>query len=147
MITAERFWVKVAKSNGCWEWTGATHKGYGWFNRGDKSMLAHRYSWELWAGALPTDLCVCHHCDNRLCVRPDHLFLGTRADNNEDMWRKGRTARGERVKGAKLTEEQVTEIRSLYRAGDYSQRQLGEMYGVTQTNVQAIVSGRSWGGA
>jgi hypothetical protein len=89
---APRFWAKVRKGDGCWEWQGATRHGYGtvWVAEAGGMRLAHRIAWELTNGPIPDGLLACHHCDNRVCVRPDHLFLGTYADNAQDMSRKGR---------------------------------------------------------
>jgi len=88
-----RFEAKIDKTGECWTWTAHQNStGYGRFYdtaRG-RLVLAHRLSWELHRGPVPKGLCVCHHCDNRLCVRPDHLFLGTYSDNMKDMMRKGR---------------------------------------------------------
>ena len=91
----DRFWSKVRKADGdgCWEWMGARVKtGYGQIGRSRTRQLiaTHRLSWELYRGAIPSGLCVCHRCDNPRCVRPDHLFLGTQADNIHDMVAKGR---------------------------------------------------------
>jgi hypothetical protein len=89
----ERFWGKVRKSKDCWEWIGARCRaGYGslGLSRSRKRISAHRFSWELHHGPIPESLFVCHHCDNPRCVRPDHLFLGTRTDNTWDAIRKGR---------------------------------------------------------
>lgn len=94
----DRFWAKVDKSGDCWVWTASVFRerlGYGKFqtgsNRGESRVAyAHRVSWELHFGPIPNGLFVCHHCDNPPCVRPDHLFLGTAADNVRDMDRKGR---------------------------------------------------------
>lgn len=87
----ERFWRRVKKTDGCWEWTGGLlSSGYGACFVGAYSTGAHRVSWELANGPIPDGLWVLHHCDNRPCVRPDHLFLGTVLDNNRDAIAKGR---------------------------------------------------------
>jgi hypothetical protein len=87
-----RFWNKVHKTATCWLWRGHKNKGYGLFAEdGLKARKrVHRFSWELHNGAIPGGLLVCHKCDVRCCVRPDHLFLGTHQDNYDDMVSKGR---------------------------------------------------------
>lgn len=89
-----RFWAKVRLSDGCWEWTASlSSQGYGMLKVGGKhgaAMRAHRLSWLLHHGEIPAGQCVLHHCDNRLCVRPDHLFLGSQLDNIADRDKKGR---------------------------------------------------------
>jgi hypothetical protein len=89
---AERFWVKVEKSDGCWLWTGSRTKGYGYIARDNTGNpgYAHRISWEIRYGPIRGNLCVLHKCDTPLCVRPDHLFLGTKSDNAKDCVSKGR---------------------------------------------------------
>ena len=87
----ERFWNKVDKSGDCWLWTGAkTGRGYGHILINGNSISAHRYSWEIHYGKIPENMCILHRCDNPICIKPEHLFLGTQTDNIADMDRKGR---------------------------------------------------------
>lgn len=93
-----RFWRHVSKGPECWLWTGAPNSaGYGMVGEGpagaDRKILAHRLAWEIHFGPIPEGMFVCHHCDTPLCVRPDHLFLGTHTDNMRDMAAKGRQRR------------------------------------------------------
>jgi hypothetical protein len=90
----ERFWEKVAKSDGCWLWIGGrTSRGYGMFTaRHRRQRGAHRYAWEMVNGPIPDGMVICHRCDNPPCVRVDHLFLGTQKDNIHDMMAKHRGA-------------------------------------------------------
>ena len=87
----ERFWEKVDLNDYCWEWIGYKRRdGYGWFEFNYKPVKAHRFSWEFFNGEIPKNLCVLHRCDNRSCVNPAHLWLGTKAQNNTDRKIKGR---------------------------------------------------------
>lgn len=91
---ADRFWSLVQRSDSCWLWVGRFVKNgyqYGYFDIGEKSMYAHRFSWALHHGLMPPDgMHICHTCDVPQCVRPDHLFLGTARENKWDSIRKGR---------------------------------------------------------
>ena len=95
----QRFWAYVDVSGECWMWTGGKHHfGYGIFHTTARSsVLTHRFAWEFENGPIPDGMYVLHHCDNPPCVRPDHLWLGTREENNRDRDLKGRSYRGRRL--------------------------------------------------
>lgn len=141
----ERFWAKVRKSDACWEWQGSVSAGtgYGCFYDG-KAFSTHRYSWEIHNGAIPRGLCVLHRCDNRICVRPDHLWLGTKRDNSQDMAAKGRHLgpgfQGEDHGEAKLTELQARAI----KASDEPGVALAALYGVSPSLISLIRRGKAW---
>lgn len=144
----ERFWSKVARGQGpddCWEWTACVVRGYGQFHAGNGRgmVMAHRFSYEMSSGPIPTGLLVCHHCDNRICVRPSHLFLGTHKDNYEDARRKDRHSAGERNGFSKLTERDVDEIHRLLGLG-LAKAEIGRRFGVTGTAIYWIEKGRNW---
>src|SRR3954467_8753663 len=118
--TIARFWAKVAKSEECWLWQGANTGGtdpHGSFNTGIEN-LAHRFSWLLHFGPIPKGLKVLHTCDRPLCVRPDHLFLGTQRDNMQDCAKKGRIYSASTRKN-KLSDDDVREIRRRWDNGDH----------------------------
>lgn len=154
----ERFWSKVHKSEGCWEWQGGLNTyGYGrFFPSGTrKECYAHRYSYFLAHGALPA-LSVLHSCDNPKCVNPAHLSEGTQAENMRDAAKKGRIYRrtfvdtsgapiyiGERHSQAKLTAANVIEIRQRSAAGE-STRSLAKSYQVKRSAIWLIVKRRNW---
>jgi hypothetical protein len=139
----KRFWEKVKISDGCWIWTGLKHpKGYGRFCVSSRSMLAHRYSFQL--HNQPTNLCVCHTCDNRPCVNPDHLFEGTYADNNRDRLEKGGYAKGEEMPNAKLDDAKVIEIRRLYVPGKYGLRRISERFGISERVIGRVIRRELW---
>lgn len=142
-----RFWAKVDRrgSDECWEWTaGKDGDGYGWMRSGGRATSVHRASWEIHRGPIPEGLSVCHKCDNRACVNPAHLWIGTNADNTRDRYVKGRSASGEHVGTSKLTKADVASIRKLYSAGGYSKRKLGVMFDVSDTLIRYIVRGQYW---
>lgn len=145
----ERFWAKVDKRgpDECWEWGASrSSSGYGLFWAGSRLVAAHRFSWSLVHGSVPGRLLICHHCDNRGCVNPNHLFLGTQRDNAQDRDRKGRreAPAGGRNGQAKLAKEQVLGVRREYQRGDVYQRELAAKYGVSQCQISKIVLGQCW---
>lgn len=145
---SKKFWKFVDRSDGCWNWKGAARDGYGLFSIAVGSRNAHRYSWVLHNGEIQNSLQVLHRCDNRLCVNPDHLFLGTLQDNMADRNTKLRQARGEKAGRALLTEEQVRELRALRDGLDYigwgRRKEIATQYGISPDTLGAIWSGKSW---
>ena len=145
----ERFWSKVdlsAGPTGCWEWQASRAKtGYGKFSMGhSRHVPAHRVAYELVNGPIPVGLHALHRCDNRPCVNPAHLFLGTNHDNIRDMVSKGRTNHGGEHNGnAKLDEAQVAEIIARLHAGERASV-LAVVFGVTSETVRAIRRGQRW---
>ena len=148
-LTFERFMrnVEIAEE-GCWPWRGRIeHTGYGVFSTSEgenkRPRGAHRMMWQFaHKRRVPDGLFVCHRCDNPPCVRPNHLFLGTAADNVADMMAKGRARHVPRP--WKLNESQVREIRQLWRSGRYTQRLLAEMFLVHSTTIHYVVKGQRW---
>jgi len=135
--------ISPEPNSGCWLWAdqGETLKGgYIRIMSGSRRMLAHRFAYERYRGPIPRGLCVCHHCDVRCCVNPDHLFLGTIADNNADRHRKGRTPRGTDCGKTKLSVKQVLAI----LASTETQRVLARQYGVAHCTIGAIKRREIW---
>ncbi len=139
---AERFWKKVDRTPTCWLWTACRKDGkYGFFCVSqERREYSHRLSWELSFGAIPKGMSVLHKCDNVVCVRPDHLFLGTLADNNADMKAKGRHAYGERSGRARLTTEDV----KLIRVSNGSDAVIASEFGVSQSAISLIRNRLRW---
>lgn len=140
------FWEKVQKTEGCWRWIGSTwDNGYGRMMVGKRRRKAHRISFLIHNGFLPEDKVVCHTCDNPICVNPAHLFLGTQKDNNDDKVKKKRHGWGERNGRAKLTEEIVTEIRSLHASGSLpTYEEIGALHGVSKKTINHIITNATW---
>lgn len=130
-----RFWNKVTKTESCWIWNAATRNGYGAFKARYVVWSAHRLSWEIHNGKIPDDREICHTCDNRLCVNPKHMFLGTRKDNMQDAVNKGRISRHR----AKVSDEAIRQIRYLNSQG-IGVRLLAQQFGLAKSNVQNIVN-------
>lgn len=150
----EKFWSRVKKTDGCWNWQGYKNNvGYGQFttltNSGIfDSRYVHRFSYYLANGDYNKELEVCHTCDNPCCVKPDHLFLGTHSENMIDAYNKGRKilpdTSGENARTSKLDWNKVREIRILYSKGGVTQSDLGEEYGVTKVTISDIVNNKTW---
>lgn len=150
-----RFWSKVEpRPSGCWEWTGATRRGgYGVFvyrlaSYRVRQDTAHRLSWEMLYGPVPDGLLVCHSCDNRRCVRPSHLWLGTDQDNSDDKMRKGRSNLASRSwrprsHGTKLSEDDIPGIRARIATGE-SYAAIGRSCGVSGEAISLIARGKRW---
>ncbi len=140
----DRFWSDVEKTDGCWLWQGGTRgDGYGLIHFNGTQHRAHRVSWEMHYGPVPNGLYVCHHCDTRRCIRPDHLFLGTHSDNMKDAATKGHQS-GERNNAAKLTWQDIEKIRGEYRPWKITQENIAERFGIARSNVSRIVNGKAW---
>lgn len=132
----------------CWGWLGQTDdKGYGRIR--DKSSgevyKSHRLSWTIHKGDIPDGMCICHKCDNPACSNPEHLFVGTQADNVSDMMNKGRgkKAHGEGHAGAKLTELDVAFIRHWMKCG-YNNSEIAEVFPVNDRSISNIKIGKTW---
>ena len=160
-----RFWPKVDKRlpNECWNWKAAMHKptGYGKFGRTGKNrgwVNAHRASYEIHFGLIPEGLCVCHTCDNRRCVNPSHLFLGTHLENMQDCHQKlryatgnrhglrkhpHRCAKGEKHYKSKLTENDIRTIRKMAESGT-PKNFIARQFGLNPATVRPIINRKTW---
>ena len=142
------FWEKVVKTDSCWIWNGPKDGfGYGMISTNRVCKRAHIRSWEIHRGQVPKGTKVLHNCpggDNPACINPEHLWLGSLADNNRDRARKGRSAKGERCGSAKLTRSDVWAIKAFASSGRISLRAIGRRFGVCHDTVKAILRGETW---
>jgi len=157
VAAADRFWPKVEKSDGCWLWIASRNiHGYGQLRLGGRSgrpVGAHRIGYILANGAIEPGLDVLHRCDNPPCVRPDHLRLGTAAQNLRDAATKGRLPLGprgnapigERNGHARLTTAAVRDIRARYQIRSATPTELAEEFGVSPSTVWRVIYGTTWG--
>jgi hypothetical protein len=137
------FWsrVNVAAAGECWLWKGGLfNTGYGAFRYNGNTRQAHRFAAEIQFGTIPRGMAVCHKCDVRACVNPEHLFLGTNSDNMADAARKGRMARGERVYRSRLTAEDVVAIRK----STLTHAAIAKHYGVHGTTICHVMNRKTW---
>lgn len=140
-----RFFASVAipdNQDECWIWTGCrTSTGYGKASMLNRPLKAHRVSWLIHQGDIPAGLYVCHTCDNRICVNPSHLFLGTDLDNIKDAKIKKRFAHGERNARCRLSARQISQIRDMVSSG-VKQVRVSESFGITHQHVSKIINGQ-----
>lgn len=156
----DRFWAKVQKTDGCWLFTGAKGGGgYGVFWLDGRQIPAHRFAWTEVNGELPPGFILCHHCDNPPCIRPDHIFPGTYADNMRDAAEKGRmptgekhgskthpeaVLRGEDNANARLNPDVVRSIRAAYQANGATVSAISRRFDIDRATVRQIVHRRTW---
>jgi len=149
--TIEKFWSYVNKGpkDECWIWQGPINStGYGYWGLQGAKWLAHRLSYILAnkLESLSPDICVCHKCDTPRCVNPNHLFLGSKKENWDDMRAKGRNSngKGDHSGMARLSSPMVIEARKLYATGNYSHQKLAEMFGVSKSSMNKAIRGDTW---
>jgi hypothetical protein len=144
-VNAAKFWQTVAvQESGCWEWQASKKDGYGRLRwDGNTPRYAHRVAWQLTRGDIPPGIEVCHRCDNPPCVNPDHLFLGTHADNFADAVAKGRMHPGSKNYNALLSESDVRLIRQMAAEGTQGVA-LARRFGVHPNTIYAVLRGRTW---
>ena len=139
--------ITVDPFTGCWNWPALSAYGYGRLSFYGRDFQAHRAAYAAYVSPVPSSLFVCHKCDNRACVNPDHLFLGTARDNVLDAFRKGRleppSFHGEKHPLAKMTRLKVMEARRCWAAGQ-SAAELAGRFGVSTSTIRRIVSGKYW---
>lgn len=144
---AERLWRQVQRGDGCWPFIGArSNKGYGYFKHDGVARFAHRVAYADANGPIPDGIDVLHRCDNPPCCRPDHLFLGTQADNVADMISKGRDRKavGSRTGNARLTEAKVVDIRRRHRKRVVTAQMLADEHGVSVEAVEKVLQRQTW---
>jgi hypothetical protein len=145
-ITKKRIEAKVLRipEAGCWVWMGSTQvRGYGELISNKRKYLAHRASYEAFVGEIPKGMYVCHACDNVACVNPNHLFLGTQKQNLQDMASKGRSTWGAKNPMAKLTEEQVKEIKQGFAVGK-TDTELAKQFNMSRQGINNIRNNKLW---
>ena len=141
----ERFNSKVIKTETCWSWAkGCFKDGYGGFCLNGKNERSHRVSYIHFKGEIPEGMLVCHSCDNRKCVNPAHLFLGTNKENLSDMAKKGRSTIGIKNPMAKMTPDLVLELRDRYFKGGVTYLNLANEYGFAKSTIHSVVKAVNW---
>lgn len=141
-----RFYAPAGDLNECWNWSASTAQGYGVISlKGGVTKGAHIVAWELHhRTAVPDGLVIRHTCDNRLCTNPNHLQAGTQAENVQDAVLRSNMNQGELNGGAKLSIDEVRQIKQLYETGDFTHDALALKFGVSRGAISSIMSGRRW---
>lgn len=138
-------WARTDRTGSCWIYLGRKeHHGHGVIGMMGRRWKVHRLVWTLLYGPIPDGAVVRHLCDNPPCVRPDHLAVGTQADNVADAVARGRVSRGERVPNSKLSPEAVAAIRRDYVPRVVTARALGQRYGVSEFTIRSVLSKGNW---
>jgi hypothetical protein len=137
------FWLRTERNGECLEHLAHRVHGRPQARINGERHPASRWAWILAHGPVPAGLFVCHHCDNPLCVRPEHLFIGTVQDNSDDMVRKGRSAKGEKCGASRTNAADVVEMRRLHAEG-VSTARLSGIFGISKSQAKNIVNGRHW---
>lgn len=143
----KRYEANVIKKDGCWDWNkAAKHERYMrmHYSRNEPKLSIHVYSWRLHNGSIPEGMCVLHKCDNKRCSNPEHLYLGTNKDNIVDMINKKRHPHGETHGCAKLTEQQVKEIKRLLLLDELSHYAIARKFNVAHSTIFNIKNSRTW---
>lgn len=143
----EKLFKKTEISRHCWNWVGnKINGGHGKIFINGKYELTHRVSYLLFIGSIPEGLCVCHSCDNPACVRPSHLWVGSRAENNKDRHLKGRDGdnSGEKNGRAKIDWGIACLIRKDFSSGKYMKKEIAKKYGISPAIVSCVVRNISW---
>ena len=135
----KRFWPKVdvRSPDECWEWQGNISAGYGRLKINGENVGAHRISWEIHNGSIPHGMYILHKCDNRRCVNPNHLYLGTQSDNISDREYRGPTTHG---RPSRLGPEGIKKLRRLWKSGEYKQWQLAKMFDISKGYTSALIN-------
>lgn len=140
-----RFFAVTEVTPTCWIYKGKREsKGYGRFNHNGREIMAHKFIYETFFGPIPKGKVCRHTCDNRKCVNPKHIQIGTQKENMQDMVNRGRSMTGEKNNKSKLTVDQVVEIKSKYKYRVYSYDKLAKEYGVNKTSIAKIINGKHW---
>lgn len=133
----ERFWEKVDKSGDCWNWTASTRNGYGQFTANGTNNAAHRFVLELEGLDIPSGMFICHDCDNKRCVKPDHLYLGTPKENTADAIERNRWG------SFKLCAEDIPRIKDMLACNEMN-KDVADWFCVDPSTVSRIKSRDQW---